>query len=308
MDNIKDFISNNWKWLLAVFIVILLILGAAKLRANSKNSAEPETPVSSAIQTPTGTANPSSSSNGVDSRLMGLQPTLEKQFGKAPEGFIWDRNGKLLSLGYPDMSSEDVTFGFLRSLSTLDTGMAQRLSRGSSVISTYEGYFDVNRSQALSQDDIFKRESFKTAMLSLEVKGIENSAVFADNKRVYTVNARIVDFTDITFWENDKKNLFEKLYTYDVVQRDYTRAETYVNTYVSEFYTSEKAPKRDVNFSLTVEKYPDISSGWLVSIDTDLKNQLTNTTGVSSRTKSVNEYILEQYRLYKTDRIKSESK
>lgn len=290
-----------------VLLMALIVWGAKAKAENDRAAAEAEAEASalaSSVAAPTtqGTA------TGTDQLLLGMQETLNKQHGTPPEGFIWDRNGNPISLGYPDMSSEDVAFGYLRALSTLDTGMAERLSRNSSVIQAYAEYFDTTKSSVQTADDIFKREAFKTAMLSLEVEGIDNSAVFAETKRVYTVSGRIVDFNNITFWEEDKDELFKTLYTMDVEQRDYTRAEAYVNNYVAEYYMSEDAPKRNITFSLTVEKYPDINSGYLVSIDKDLKDVLTNSSGISARTKTVNEYIMEQYRDYKIDRVNSESK
>lgn len=308
MEKVIEFVKRFWIPLVIVLLVLVLIIVGAKGRADSQDNAAQTAISEEEARAKAREALAGSNATqgaGTDKMLIQMQQALKNQFGEPPEGFVWDRTGKPLSLGYPNMSSEDVVFGYLRALSTLDMGMAQRLSRGSQVVGTYDSYFDPARANQ-SADEIFKRDKYKTALLSLEIDGIESSAVSAESKRSYTVNAKIVDFENITFWEKDKDKIFNDLYESEVVRGDYSSVDTYINNYVTDFYTSEDAPKRSATFTLTVEKYADINSGWLISLDTDLKNSLTNVVGTTNRNKSVNTYIKEEYNTYKLERQRQE--
>lgn len=240
---------------------------------------------------------PPSINGGTDEVLARMQESLKQEYGEPPEGFIWDQQGNPISLGIPDMSSEDVVYTYLRALSTLDMGIAQKLSRGSSVIETYAEYHSGSASSIVDFNDEYKRDAYKEGMLSLEVLGVEDSSVFAENKRAYTVNVKMVDFTDKDFWVKDKETLFTQMWEYDQIQDDESRAEQYVNDYVLKHYQSGKAVKKEVTFTVTVQRYPDINSGWLVSVDTDLDTILKNKEGLSSNT-----FIMNQYREYRKNR------
>ena len=48
-----------------------------------------------------------------DAELLSMQPDLIKSYGRLPEGYIWDMDGEMLSLGDKDMSAEDVVYAYL---------------------------------------------------------------------------------------------------------------------------------------------------------------------------------------------------
>lgn len=298
------FYKKPWfKWggvgVATVGIVAMLIQGNSAYHENEKLVAE-EVENSTKAEVPDNSVN--SINGGTDEMLYRIQPDLEKEYGVPPEGFIWDQQGNPISLGVSNMSSEDVVYSFIRSLTTLDMGLAQKLSRGSTVVANYAGNFtEMSNIRTDYSEDLF-RDVYKVGLLSLENKGVEDSAVFADNKRVYTVKGNMVDLTDKEFWLDDRDSLFERMYEADQSQSDTTQAQLIVNEYVTDYYSSSKAKTKDVTFSITVEKYPDLNSGWLVSLDSDLDALLSYTDGVP-----VNQHIMTEYRKYKQDEVLRET-
>ena len=258
------------------------------------------------LSVPTSTYDPSMGidgliyDTGVDTSLLRAQGNLSNRFGTAPEGFIWDYSGDLLSLGNPDLTSEEVVYSYIRSLALLDFGLAQRYSRNSRVVKTYEGYFSGSAAQA-SYKDQFTRNMYKLALMSLQVEGVDNSAVFAENKRVYTVRGNMLDLTDKDFWLKDKDALFDEFYKYGYTESDKTKVEQRLYEYILDYYEQEDAVKRDISFDITVERYPDLNSGWLVSIDSDIDSACKYKDG----TLLVN-YIKGLYNEYAIDRTNYE--
>lgn len=238
---------------------------------------------------------------GTDKQIAQLQPALEEQYGKPPTGFVWDQQGNPISLGIKDMSSDDVVFAYVRALSTLDIGLSQKLSRDSTVVATYSGYFNGTNTKSQDYNDEFNRNSYRAGLLSLQVNNVSDTSVFAENQRVYTVEATMIDFSNKDFWQADRDNLFNQLYQFDVTENDSSKAEKYVNDYIEQYYSSPNVKKHNVTFTLTLRKYPDLNSGWLVSVDKDLDDLLTNADGVPT-----NRYIMSEYQKYKQDRQQKE--
>lgn len=237
-----------------------------------------------------------------DSLLLQMQDDLIKTYGQVPDGYIWDIDGTLLSLGDPDMTAEEVIYAYLNGLRTLDISSAQRYSRDSMVISTYESYFDeTNRNTDYT--DQFLRNMYREALLSMEIEGIENASVFAENMQVFTVRVKMLDLTLKDFWFDDKMEIYRNLRVYDSDQNDSTRAEMYLYDYISNYYSSDDAAMRETTFDLTVQRYPDLNTGWLVSIDTDIDSACRYADGTL-----VVSYINEMYRDEGLDLLEEEDK
>lgn len=237
-----------------------------------------------------------------DSLLLQMQDDLIKTYGQVPDGYIWDIDGTLLSLGDPDMTAEEVVYAYLNGLRTLDISSAQRYSRDSMVISTYENYFDeTNRNTDYT--DQFLRNMYREALLSMEIEGIENASVFAENMQVFTVRVKMLDLTLKDFWFDDKMEIYRNLRVYDSDQNDSTRAEMYLYDYISNYYSSDDAAMRETTFDLTVQRYPDLNTGWLVSIDTDIDSACRYADGTL-----VVSYINEMYRDEGLDLLEEEDK
>lgn len=237
-----------------------------------------------------------------DSLLLQMQDDLIKTYGQVPDGYIWDIDGTLLSLGDPDMTAEEVVYAYLNGLRTLDISSAQRYSRDSMVISTYESYFDeTNRNTDYT--DQFLRNMYREALLSMEIEGIENASMFAENMQVFTVRVKMLDLTLKDFWFDDKMEIYRNLRVYDSDQNDSTRAEMYLYDYISNYYSSDDAAMRETTFDLTVQRYPDLNTGWLVSIDTDIDSACRYADGTL-----VVSYINEMYRDEGLDLLEEEDK
>lgn len=204
-----------------------------------------------------------------DNMLLSMQNDLIKSYGKLPEGYIWDIDGTLLSKGDTSMSAEEVVYAYLNGLRTLDMSMVQKYSRGSVVMSTYEGYFNETNKNT-DYTDQFMRNMYREALLSMEIKGIDNSSVFAENKQVFTVTVNMLDLTNKSFWEEDRIDIYKTLDVYNSEETDSAKSDIYLYDYILQYYKSDDAVKRDVQFDLTVQRYPDLETGWLVSIDTDV--------------------------------------
>ena len=215
---------------------------------------------------------------GTDKALITAQDSLRKKFGTPPEGFIWDYDGSPLSLGDKNLEAEEVLFRYLQAISMLNFDSAQFYSRDAKVVETYSGFFDKNNPN-LSYEDDFIRNMYKEGILSLEVQGVEDTAVFADDKMVFTVKASVLDLTDKDFWAKDRDKLFKDMYQYDEAESDTAKYEMYLYNYIISHYKSADAKRRVVTFDVAVERYPDLDSGWLVSIDSELDTILRYTDG-----------------------------
>lgn len=291
-----DFVKNNKKVLVivgGVLVVFILIKGGVSAR-NEKIKQEEADKLTEKLLAE---ANESAVSDEGDSLLMQMQPELIKSYGKVPEGFIWENDGSLLSLGDKSMSAEDVVYAYLRGLSTLDISTVERYSRNSKVVETYSTYFD-DKNKNTDYMDQFLRTMYKESLLSLQVKGIESNAVFAANKQVFTVKVSMLDLTNKDFWKKDEMEIYKNLYLYDQDEADTTKSDIYLYNYIADYYKSDDAILRDVTFDITVQKYPDLDSGWLVSIDNDVDDACSYKDG-----KLVVSYIKEMYRNSGRDKV-----
>ena len=224
-----------------------------------------------------------------DQVLMSSQELLKNNYGTPPPGFIWDMTGAPLSLGDKNMTPEEVVYGYLQSLSKLDLGQAAFYSRGSTVVSTYNGYYD-STNVAVDASSDFLRQMYRSGLISIQINGLEETAVFAQDKMVFTVNATMIDLTNKDFWRPDQETLFTTLYDYEKGESDSGKSEAYLFNYILGYYDSEDVVTRDLTFDLTLQKYADLDSGWLVSIDRDLDTILKYSDGTLVANQIQNEY------------------
>lgn len=291
-------IFSNRKLLVSVVLVILAMVyfttGYISTKKEEKARIERKKEIDETIENAK-----KESGNVSDNMILNMQDDLIESYGKLPEGYIWDIGGGLLSLGDTSMSAEDVVYSYLNGLRTLDMSMVQKYSRSSTVITTYEGYFDETQKNT-DYTDQFMRNMYREALLSMEVKGIDSASVFAENKQVFTVTVNMLDLTNKSFWEQDKIDIYKTLDIYGSGESDATKMDMYLYDYILQYYKSEEAIKRDVQFDLTLQRYPDLNTGWLVSIDTDVDSACRYADG-----KLVVSYIKDCYYDEGLDMIKS---
>ena len=291
LSNIWDWVKSHKKSTFAIIGVILFIILMVSANNHAKQKKLKEQQASTEQVTSEETNTSKSYTEGTDAYLMSMQPELRKSFGTPPEGFIWDLNGKGISLGDKSKSSEDVLYTYIRALSTLDLATAQKYSRDAKVVETYNDYFSKANANQADYQEQFMRNMYKQALTSMEITGVESSSKFASNKSVYTVTISMLDLTAKDFWEKDKDNLFKKLSGYESKENDSTKLEIFLYDYILNYYKTPTAVKRTVSMDITLERYPDIDSGWLVSIDKDIDDAAKYNNGTL-----VTNYITEQFR------------
>lgn len=290
-----DFIKEHKKISIAVCVMLVLIIfirGGISARNEKLKQEEADALTQQLLE---------EANQGVtdeeDSLLMQMQPELIESFGKVPDGFIWESDGTLLSLGDKSMSAEEVVYSYFRGLASLDISTVERYSRDSKVVESYSTYFD-SKNKNTDYMDQFLRNMYKECLLSLQIEGIDSNAVFAANKQVFTVKAKMLDLTNKDFWKKDEMEIYKNLYLYDQDESDTTKSDMYLYSYILDYYESGEALLRDVTFDITVEKYPDLDSGWLVSIDNDVDDACSYKDG-----KLVVSYIKELYRNVGRDEV-----
>ena len=291
LSNIWDWVKSHKKSTFAIIGVILFIILMVSANNHAKQKKLKEQQASTEQVSTEESSNSKSYTEGTDAYLMSMQPELRKSFGTPPEGFIWDLNGKGISLGDKSKSSEDVLYTYIRALSALDLATAQKYSRDAKVVETYNDYFSKANANQADYQEQFMRNMYKQALTSMEITGVESSSKFASNKSVYTVTISMLDLTAKDFWEKDKDNLFKKLSGYESKENDSTKLEIFLYDYILNYYKTPTAVKRTVSMDITLERYPDIDSGWLVSIDKDIDDAAKYNNGTL-----VTNYITEQFR------------
>ena len=136
LSNICDWVKSHKKSTGAIVGVVLLIvlMVAANNHAKQKQLEQQKAETAKIAKDNEVQDKDRSYVEGTDAYLMSMQPELRKSFGTPPKGFIWDLNGKGISLGDKSKSSEDVLYSYIRALSTLDLATAQKYSRDAKVV------------------------------------------------------------------------------------------------------------------------------------------------------------------------------
>ena len=311
LEKVKEFasdIAGNKKKLaitIVIFLVLVVIVRSCAGSVSEKQQREQAIKDAQAQQSTEDISSDVSDPTSTDSILLQQQAELVKAYGSVPEGYIWDTDGTLLSLGDKSMSAEDVVYAYLNGIRTLDFSMAQKYSRNSVVVTTYEEYFDAKSANS-DYFDSFMRNMYKEALLSIEVEDITDNSVFAENKQVFTVKLKMLDLSSKDFWEKDKESIYDTLYVYSSDESDATKGEMYLYDYVLGYYQSDVAKTRTVSVNLTVEKSPDINTGWLVSVDSDI-NKACNYTDGTLMVNYINKMYSSEGIQYIQDKRKSET-
>lgn len=294
-----NFIKNHKKLVIigiVVFVLVFLISGVISSRKVDKAEEERLAEVDKALEELNG-----SDVGDSDNELLNAQKDLIAEYGVLPKGFIWDYDGTLLSLGDKEMTAEEVVYAYFRGLSTLDISTVERYTRGSKVVETYSSYFD-SKDKNTDYTDQFLRNIYRECLLSIQIKGISSASIFA-NKQSFTVDALMLDLTDKNFWKSDESEIYNNLFLYDQDESDNAKSDMYLYDYILNYYKSDKSKLRKVTFDVTVQRYPDLDSGYLVSIDTDVDNACQYREG-----KLVVSYIKEQYNDVGRERVQEGKK
>lgn len=187
----------------------------------------------------------------------------EDRFGNSDEGFTWNDEGELVAVGDENKTMEDVIYAYLRGASMLDLETVSKNSLNSKVVSTYKGYYD-----DADYATMFKRKIYKEVLKSMVVDGVEDSSILADGTAVITMKIEVLDLTDKDFWKPDTEEIYKNLKAYYRTESDQTKAKQYVYDYIINWYSSDKAPKKNVLLEFVLTKQSN--GAWLVTNDDDL--------------------------------------
>ena len=300
--DIRYFIEDHKKGCIifgsVLLVLIILVVGIRSYNKKRKaNLPQEPTQVQTQPQT-TPTKEEPTYVNQSYQELVKNQDKYKARFGELPEGFLWDRSGNIISQGDKSMTVEDTVFAYLNGLQTLDMLTVQRYSNNSKVVSAYQAYFTSRDSRNTDISTNFNRNVYREALMSIQTSSIETSSSFADSTVVVTVNAKMLDLSDKDFWEQDELSIFKNLFVYSL-ENDQAKYETFLYNYILGYYRSGQAKLRDVQFTLSLKKYPSYDSGWLVYIDGDVYTACTYKEG-----NLISKYIIQQYREWGKDKMK----
>ncbi len=215
------------------------------------------------------------------------QEILTESFGVAPEGFYWGTDGSLIAKSNSEMTAEETAYTYIRSISVLDFSSAEMYSSDTATIpSKYNNYYGADTSESYYNQ--FLRKIYKESLLSLEIEDIQDTAVFADGKRIITFNVNVLDLTDKSFWDKDSDTIFNNIHMFLSTETDNTKANQYLYDYVLDYYQSDKCSKRSVQVDISLDKVAN--GGWLISDDMDLNMSCSYEEGVN-----VVDYIWDSY-------------
>lgn len=213
------------------------------------------------------------------------QVKILQKYGTPPEGFEYDEDGTLLSLGDPTISAEDTAYAFLRALTVLDFETVERYSRKSSVVKKYKSYYDKDSDYSTQ----FKRKFYKEALKSIQIDKVVDNSIFTESTKIYTFQVSCLDLSDKDFWKDDANKIFNELYKYYRYESDSTKAKNYIYEYILKWYSRDKAPRTTMQIDLTLTQVS--GGGWVVTDDQDIDTYCQYRDG-----ELVNSYILECYR------------
>lgn len=238
-----------------------------------------------------------------------LQEELVKQYGEPPEGFEWDVLGNLVAVGNTgNETAEQVVYIYIRALSILDFSTAQRYSTSSSVVDTYNNYYNEVSEVLTDYYSSFLRKKYKLALTSIELLGVDDVAVFADGTEMVTMRVNILDLTDKDFWKENQEELFTELRKFDEFESDPIKRDQKIYELVYDVYASEDAPKRETTIEIVVSK--ENGMGWLVKNDKELDSALSYDLGTEITTYIESEYetwLLNKQLEEMEDQIKKET-
>lgn len=301
------FFKKNPMALVVVLLVIAALLGLMFYNNHQKKAAEDahlQEVIANEKEALKSQQQQSDITKGTDMQLVQNQESLVQAFGKTPKGYIRNWDGSLLSLGDNNMTSDQVLYSYLKGISTLDMATVQKYSRNSSVYKTYSGYFDQGTAVSTDNSKEFEKELYRQAMLSVQTDKIVSTSVFTDNKVAYTVRLKMLDYSDKDFLDDPEvqKSLYDTMRKYSDAQNDSEKMKQYLREWLENYYTSGKAKLTEQTVDVTLEKYPDLNTGWLVSIDAPLDNDFKYSEG-----NPVFQYIQDNYYSWLTDTATQES-
>lgn len=283
--------KSKKKWFIlggvGLFIILLIVANVSKSK-EEKQLAE-ESAAMAATEAVEMTTEEQLSETELEQRA------LIEVFGEPPAGFRWDDEGEPVAVSDENLTGEEVVHQYLRALSLLDLANAAKYAKVSTVVNSMDSFYDVDSSSSYYTQ--FSRKMYSEALTSMEILGTEREAVFANGKRIYTMNLRVLDLGYKDFWKENEEEIFEMLYQYLSVEKDSLKAQQYVYDQILAYYSRDDAKKHDIQVDIVLDKVT--LGGWLVTDDMDLDMICRYTDGTS-----VYEYVMECYSDWVNEKFK----
>ena len=112
------------------------------------------------------------------------------------------------------------------------------------MVTTYsEAVKSSNSTKLVDEAQMFKRDSFKTAMQSMQIESVQSAGIAADKQQTFEVTLSVIDVTNKDFWESEKDAIYEQLWKLDKVQGDSQAAQQWLNDYLKTKMQDEKFPR-----------------------------------------------------------------
>lgn len=194
------------------------------------------------------------------------QKNLIKKYGEAKKGYYWDDDGNLVARGDTDKKARDVGRLYMQSVSKLDAKQLEKFAYPSTVLKTFDKFY--SKDTDYSNSDLFKINTYKEVMKSIQVIGVSDTISYASNKMVITYDVRYLDLSYRGFWTKDKDKLFSDMLETTLAEQDKSKIKSYLYDYVLKYYKSETPSYRDGQVTLTLQKSQ--TAGWLVTNDKTL--------------------------------------
>lgn len=275
--------KSKKKWIIlgavGLFVILLVVANVSKAKEEKQAAEE-----SSMIAEATEAVQEATEEELSDAEIQ--QQALIAEFGEPPAGFRWNDEGEPVAISDENLTGEEVVHQYLRAASMLDLANAAKYAQISMVVNSMNSFYDVDASSSYYTQ--FSRKMYSEALTSMEILGTEREAVFANGKRIYTMNLRVLDLGYKDFWKDDQEEIFEMLYQYMAIEKDSLKAQQYVYDKILEYYSRDDAKKHDVQVDIVLDKVR--LGGWLVTDDMDLDMICRYTDGTS-----VYEYVMECY-------------
>lgn len=258
-----------------IVVVAIITISSVSVIVGHKAKEQQSSHVDNAAQALINRQNSNQSiADGTDVTLLSAQKALIKRFGEPPKGYILNWDGKLIPKGIKKMTAEQVAYSYLKALSTLDMATAQKYSRDASIVSDYESYFDTATAKSSTTVTEYQQNIFKASMLSMQIESLGDATAFANDKQTFTAKIKMLDLYTTSFLDGGTMNQLEKgISDRGGITSDDSQGAKYLQSWLLNKYQSPDAPMTTIEATITVQKYPDLNTGWLVSIDKPLNDK-----------------------------------
>ena len=266
--DLKDYLKEHKKIRFLVIIASIIVLvgifqSIKQSQETAKKNHEIELQAEQDAKQQSSSYDDDSNKPSVEADFDLSQKNLIKKYGKPKSGYYWDDDGNLVARGDFSKKGSDVARLYMQSVSKLDAKQLEKYAFNSEVLKTFNKFFSDDTEY--TDSDLFKVNTYKAVMKSIQVTGIEDTINYASNKMVVTYNVKYIDLSYRGFWTKDKDKLFGNMLETTLAEQNKTKIKKYLYGYVDNYYNSDNVSYTTGKVSLTLQKSQ--TAGWLVTND-----------------------------------------